>query len=186
MDSLILCVSKLGFRNHKGEVLKYEPWGSIATYLLMNYIEVNGAMYSGVRPWALCKCCWERHHLLWCIETKAVHWCRTLFHPVWCIESYSILFTSSTESSLVLQTLGARMLDIYQRTKSDVLRWCCIMWLFENLETKLPFTLVDRILSDSCSLNVATVYCNQEFITSSLPCARRRMSEIQFIRRSVQ
>ena len=58
---------------------------SIATYLLVNYIEVNGAMYSGVRPWALCICCCERHHLLWCIETKAVHWYRTLFHPVWCM-----------------------------------------------------------------------------------------------------
>ena len=46
------CVSrKLDFRNLKGEVLRYESrGGSIATYLLMNYIEVNGAMYSGVRP----------------------------------------------------------------------------------------------------------------------------------------
>ena len=156
---------------------------SIATYLLVNYIEVNGAMYSGVRPWALCICCCERHHLLWCIETKAVHWCRTLFHPVWCIESYSILFTSSTESSLVLQTLGARMawyISEIEKWRSWRLITC---YWEENLKGKVTVCFMwshsQRFL---LSGNVTTVYCNKEYITSSLPCARRRMSETQLIR----
>ena len=62
---------------------------------------------------------------------------------------------------------------------------CYIMLLFENLKQSYRLLWLIAFSAILVNGNLTTVYRNQEFITSSLPCARRRMSEIQLIRRSV-
>ena len=99
--------------------------------------------------------------ILWCIETKQcrIHWCKALFTLLWCKENWFILFASSTESSLVFRTLGARMAWYISENE----KWC-LQWYFTSCECSRIWNRVTVYFGWSYSQRFLLNGMSQQFI----------------------
>ena len=161
-------------------MLKYEPRGSIATYLLMNYIEIHGAMYSGVRPWALCICCWERHHpsIMYWNEAVSDTLMQGFVYLVMMQENWFILFASSTESSLVFRTLGARMAWYISENE----KWCFAM-IYISCDCSRTWNEVTVYFGWSHSQRFLLMEISQQFIVTKSSSLRLCHAHVAACRR---